>query len=89
MELSFESGIVIPDVTADDIRSSIEGEDFAILSCDDTTYIQCAEQKDPPFGYHLEYQDGALDRHYSAVDELITLERVVAAFIKYLRRDLS
>ncbi len=84
-----ESGLIIRDVTEADILASIEGEDFAILSCNDQTYIQCAEQDEPPYGYVLEYQDGSLDRHYTAADGPITLERVLSAFVKYLRGDSS
>jgi hypothetical protein len=59
------------------------------LGADPDTYLQCAEQQEPPYEYVLEYQDGSLDRHYHAVDGPITLDRVLAAFIKYLRRDSS
>jgi hypothetical protein len=89
MELTLESGSVIADVTEEDILSSIEGEDFTILAADANTYIQCAEQTEPPYEYILEYQDGSLEEHYEAVDGPITLERVIAAFLKYLRRDES
>jgi hypothetical protein len=89
MELTLESGRVVADATEHDIRSLVEGEEFAILGPDPDTYIQCAEQKEPPHGYVLEYQDGSLDRHYQAVDGPITLDRVISAFIKYLRRDPS
>jgi hypothetical protein len=87
LELSFESGRVIANATEDDILSSIEGEDFAILSIDSDTYMQCAEQKKAPHEYVLEYQDGSLGQHYQAVDVPISIDRVIAAFIKYLRRD--
>lgn len=89
VELKLESGRVIANASEDDIPSSIEGEDFAILGNNPDTYLQCAEQKEPPYQYVLEYQDGSLDRHYQAVDGPITLDRVVAAFLKYLRRDSS
>jgi hypothetical protein len=89
VELTLESGRVIAGATEDDILASIDGEEFAILGIDPDTYIQCAEQKEPPYEYVLEYQDGSLDRHYQAVDGPITLDRVIAAFIKYLRRDSS
>jgi hypothetical protein len=89
VELTLESGRVIANVTEDDILSLIEGEEFAILGVDPGTYIQCAVQRDPPYEYVLEYQDGALDQHYQAVDGTITLDRVIAAFFKYLRRDSS
>ena len=86
MNVQLESGKTIEGVTAESL-SQIKGEAFAILSIDDDTYIQCAEQVDPPDEYVLEYQAGSVDEHYSAVDEPITLDRVVAAFSKYLRGD--
>lgn len=89
MEMTFESGRVIAKATENDIRSFLEGEEFAILSAGPDTYLQCAEQNQPPYEYILEYQDGSLDRHYQAVDQPITLERVTDAFLKYLRRDPS
>ena len=89
MELTLESGRVIADATEADILSSVEGEDFAILGGDPDTYIQCAEQSEPPYEYILEYQEGSLERHYRAADGPVTLDRVIAAFIKYLRRDSS
>ena len=89
MDLELESGRVIRGATEEDILSYVEGEDFAILSTDLNTYIQCAEQKEPPYEYILEYQDGSLAAHFWAVDELITLDRVLSAFIKYLRGDQS
>jgi hypothetical protein len=89
MELTLESGNVIRAVTEQDIRTSIEGEEFAILAVDENTYMQCAEQKQSPYEYVLEYQEGSLDRHYRAVDDGIPLEKVMVAFLKYLRRDAS
>ena len=89
MYLQLESGKLIKDVTEADLERLIEGEQFAILGSDDNTYIQCAEQSDPPYEYILEYQAGSTKRHYHAVDEPITLDRVLSAFAKYLRRDES
>ena len=88
MKLHLESGPTIKPVTLESL-SQIKGEPFAILSIDDDTYIQCAEQGDSPNEYVLEYQAGSSGEHYSAVDEPITLDRVVAAFSKYLRGDPS
>src|SRR5262249_23572936 len=89
MDLELESGKVIHAVTEEDILGNVEGEDFAILSLDPTTYMQCAEQREPPYEYVLEYQEGVLEEHYHAVDGPITLERVLSAFLKYLRGDSS
>ena len=89
MDLTLESGEVIVGVTEQDIRQRIEGEEFAILALDDGTYLQCAEQKEAPYEYLLEYQEGDVSRHYQATDEGVPLDRVLAAFVKYLRGDAS
>jgi hypothetical protein len=49
MDLEFESGRIIHEATEGDILAHLEGEEFAILSSDPGTYIQCAEQKEPPY----------------------------------------
>jgi len=89
MELTLESGCVIAHPSEGDIMTRIEGEEFAILGVDSDTYLQCAEQNESPYLYFLEYQDGSVEKHYQAVDGAITSERVVAAFLKYLRGDSS
>lgn len=90
MDLELESGRIILGATEEDILSHIEGEDFAILAIEpDNYYIQCAEEKEPPYEYVLEYQDGSPKAHFQAMDRPITLERVLSAFLKYLRRDES
>jgi len=89
MSLQVESGLLIYGVTEANLRRYIEEEAFAILSINDDTYIQCAEQSEPPYEYILEYQDGSIDRHYRAVAESITLDEVLAAFVKYVRQDAS
>jgi hypothetical protein len=89
MKLELESGTVVDDPTETDIMESIEGEGFAILGDDPMTYIQCATHAEKPGEYILEYQDGSLKRHFTAVDEPITLDRVLSAFTRYLRKDAS
>ncbi len=89
VELTLPSGRVIADVSENDIRSAIEGEDSANLGIDPHYYIQCVKQKEPSCEYVLEYQDGSIDQHYQAIDRPITRERVFSAFAKYLRRDAS
>ena len=89
MDLEFESGRIIHEPTEGDILAQLEGEEFAILSSDPDTYIQCAEQSEPPYQYVLEYQGGSLAEHYRAADGPIPLDRVVSAFLKYLRGDES
>jgi hypothetical protein len=89
MNLELASGRILEMVSEDSLRASVVGEEFAILGPNPDTYMQCARRKEPPYHYVLEYQDGSLDRHYHAVDGPIPLERVLAAFVKYLRRDPS
>lgn len=90
MRLELESGKVIDEVKEADLRGHVEGEEFAILWADKPlTYIQGAEQKQPPYEYVLEYQKGSIKRHYEATDHPVTLERVLSAFAKYLRGDPS
>lgn len=89
MKLELESGDVFDDPDEDTIRAAIEGEGFAILGEDPMTYIQCAKEEEEPFNWVLEYQDGSLERHFRAVDAPVTLDRVVSAFIRYLRKDAS
>jgi Peptidase family M50 len=87
--LVLASGRVIREPTEKDILSSIAVEEFAILGTD-LSYIQCARATTAPLcDYLLEYQAGSLDQHYLATDGPITLERVVSAFVKFLRRDWS
>lgn len=89
MDLELASGLVIHDVTADDILVFIDGEDFAILSASPEMYIQCCEQREPPHEFELEYREGSQESHFRAVDEPITLDQVIDAFICYLEGDPS
>lgn len=89
MDLELASGRVIRGATTDDILAYIDGEDFAILSTAPETYIQCGEQREPPYEFELEYRDGSQENHYRAADGPITLDRVITAFIWYLQGDLS
>jgi hypothetical protein len=90
MQLRFESGKVIDNARASDIRKNLEGEEFTILISDEDalTFIQCAEDDDEPGHYIVEYQEGSTYDHYRT-DEVMPLERVLAAFYKYLRGDES
>lgn len=89
MQLELESGVTIPSPTDTDF-TRIEGEEFAILSGEDSnSYIQCAEMTEPPWEYVLEYQDGSIDRHYRAIGGAIKLDQIKAAFRKYRDGDAS
>jgi hypothetical protein len=89
MNLELASGRILEMVSEENLRASLDGEEYAILSPNSDTYIQCAQAKGRAYEYVLEYQDGSLDRHYHAVDGPISLERVLAAFVKYRRGDPS
>lgn len=89
MQLEFESGVTIPSPTDTDF-TRIEGEEFAILSREDSnTYIQCDEMTEPPWEYVLEYQDGSINKHYRAIGGAIKLDQIIAAFRKYHDGDAS
>jgi hypothetical protein len=88
-DLTLASGRVIADATEDDIRSAIASEDSANLGIDPHYYIRCAKQRELPPEYALDYQEGSTAEHYRAADRPIALDRVVSAFVKYLRRDAS
>lgn len=60
-------------------------EPFAILSRDDTHFLQTAMDLDRLFG--LEYQDGSIDNHYSAVRHDLDLETIVRVFTLYAQGD--
>jgi GGDEF domain-containing protein len=87
MDLELASGRVVRAATSDDILAHLDGEEFAILSTGPESYIQCGEQKEPPYEYELEYRDGSQDAHYRAADGPITLDRVISAFIWHLQGD--
>jgi hypothetical protein len=89
MKLELESGDVYEDVGEADIVEAIKGDGFAILGDDPMTYIQCAPHPETPAEFVLEYQDGSLKRHFHAIDAPVTMDRVVGAFGKYLRKDPS
>jgi hypothetical protein len=89
LELTLPSGRVISDVTENAVRSALEGEDSAILGIDPHAYIRCAKQTEWPGGYLLEYQEGSAAQRYKTVDGPFPLDRILTAFMKYLRRDRS
>lgn len=89
MKLEVESGRKIQTITEEEILTCLEEELFTILSRGAYTYLQCAAREEDPFEYILEYQEGSLDRHYQAIDQPITLERVMACFVKYLNWEES
>src|SRR4051794_19735224 len=74
---------------ADIIAAVVEGIRYAVLAADRHTYIQCAEREEPPHGYWLSYVDKHEGEKYHAVDVAIGLDRVLSAFLKYLRGDES
>jgi hypothetical protein len=89
MNLELASGRILEMVSEENLRASLDGEEYAILGPNPDTYIQCAQGKERPDDYVLEYQDGSIARHYHAVDGPISMERVRAAFVKYRRGDPS
>jgi hypothetical protein len=62
-------------------------EEFAILSTDENTYIQCARTDTQD--YVLEHQEGSVQRHYRATSSPIRRDEALAALVQYLRGDPS
>ena len=91
MILSLESGTTIPDPSDEEIANSLPLEEFGIIreTIDSSSYLQFAEEKEPPWELILEYQIDSLDNHFKAVDAPLTMERITRAFQKYARGDDS
>jgi hypothetical protein len=66
-----------------------EEDDFVVLSKNDMNYIQAAVSDFEEEGLILEYQEASLDKHFNCIDTNISKEQVLAAFLKYLKGDLS
>lgn len=77
----------ITDPTAEEIEREIMGLDtnasdaILILVAPDGRFVQTAG--DAKVGFQLEYQDGGLDRHYSAVGESVGAELVIKVFVAF------
>jgi hypothetical protein len=72
--------------------NSMDDDCFAILEQSNLTYLQTARKYDPDAAspsYVLEYQDGSLARHFQAIAETISLERVIEVFQGYALEDES
>src|SRR5437660_444898 len=98
MRLTLENGTVIDNPTAAQIDAALrslnwlEENAFAVLAVQDWTYMQTAQDDDPDQQepvFLLEYQEDSLEKHYHAVDEPLSVERVIEAFQKYARGDAS
>jgi hypothetical protein len=66
-----------------------ENDDFVVLSKNDMNYIQAAPGDFEGEGLVLEYQDGSLDRHFSASDTNISKELILSVFLAYLKGEDS
>ena len=66
-----------------------DAEDFVVLSKNDMNYIQAAPGDFEGEGLVLEYQDGSLDKHYSASDTIIPKELILSVFLAYLKGEES
>jgi hypothetical protein len=88
MDLQFDSGRFIGRARESDLVD-VADERFATLS-DGKAFIQChMRRNNSPSDYDLEYRDGPEDGHYRATDKQITLDRMLSAFLKYMRGDFS
>lgn len=91
MTLTLASGEVISDPTEEDICEALKSLDFdfAILATSEMTYLQGARPIREQVGYTLTFQEGSTEEHFIAVNRPTDIDKVVAIFLKYLRRDPS
>src|SRR5262249_53479118 len=89
MQLIVEAGRAIENPTSGEIAEALSFARFAVLTSepDSASYIQFARSRKR--GIELEYQIDSLANHFRAIDPSLTMERVVAAFQKYVSRDDS
>ena len=81
---------LIASATDEDITSHvIEGIIYASLAQGPHTYIQCAVREEPPHGFWLAYVDGTECVRHHAMEAPISLDQVLAAFLKYRHGDES
>jgi hypothetical protein len=66
-----------------------ENDDFVVLSRNDMNYIQAALSDFEGEGIILEYQEGSLDKHFSATDKNISKEVILSVFLAYLKGDAA
>jgi hypothetical protein len=60
---------------------------FLILSSPDGRFVQTTG--DVRIGFHLEYQDGGLDRHFRASGESVGVELVIKVFCAFATGETS
>ena len=84
MELQMENGTVYENPGAQTIEQALktldEENSFAIRARSDLTYMQVSRVDEN--SYHLEHQDGAVEKHYEAGAD-VTLQRLTDAFKSY------
>lgn len=88
MKLTSSSGESFINPIDPEIRSALEeldlerdGEGFAILERDSTTYVQVSG--DQRIGFDMEYRQGSAKEHYRAVRVDFSIDEVVRAFGEY------
>ncbi|MFW5856988.1 MAG: hypothetical protein ACOCX4_03840 [Planctomycetota bacterium] len=86
MRLEFPDDPPVENPDAEAIREALTraaaGEiEFVILAASEMTYLQVAGGADGLSD--LEYQDGSPEQHYTARDERLDLDNVIAGFVAY------
>ncbi len=85
IQLELLDGTVIHNPSEGEIADALggldpDGDAVAILARTDMTYMQTARGD---VGFALEYQVESLFQHYQCVDQELSMERVVEAFVSY------
>ena len=91
MELEVDGEVVSRQPDAALLASVIHDLDqgigeFAILSRDDSRFVQTAPDMDPG-SFILEYRDGTQNLHIHCVDPYLGADAVIRAFTHYLQGD--
>ena len=93
MELVMSGDVVSQQADATMIDSVIRQlaaggtDEFAILSRDDSNYVQTALGPTPGSGFVLEYQVGSIDGHLRCFDTNLSAADIIRIFSLYLQGD--
>ena len=77
------------EIIAEFTKFGKDADDFVILSKNDMNYIQAALSDYEGEGFILEYQEGSLDKHFSATDNNISKDVILSVFLAYLKGDAA
>ena len=84
-DISMINNVSEAEIIAEFNKFGEENDDFVVLSKNDMNYIQAALSDYEGEGFILEYQEGSLDKHFSATDNNISKDVILSVFLAYLK----